>query len=750
MRKFLLTVFCSLSLLSTASALAEAQKVDSSDVVVMLDRLRKLLAPGFPNQDTILSLMHSMQPDGSWKSIDYLNAYVSSWPAIQHLGYVSELASAYSNKASPLFRNKNLAKALHLSLDFWLSHNFTNPNWWWNDIGAPETLSDILVIMDGAFTREELLMALNQMKGSYIRQTGQNRIWRAGIQLKIGLLEYGRGIETASVTSPIDRIRNAMKVLQEQVTVQPEEGIQPDWSFHQHGIQQQFGNYGLSFAASQIQWAWILKDTPFRYSKEKISILRNYILKGLSMVVWRGVMGISACGRQLYPGSPKAKGDQVIDILKRMSEVDPKNTQTYFSYIDCLSGKTTCSSLFAGNIYFWRSDLMIHRTADYFMSIRTHSKIIQGTESGAGYNLKGGYLADGATYIYLTGKEYQDIFPIWNWHRIPGITSYVQEPLPPVGWGGLPNESNFVGGVSDSSFGIAAMLFKRNKLTAYKSWFLSPQGMVCLGAGIHSLKNTDVSTTLNQSNFAGRIMVKTNKRQKTITGTGQSLNGKDIHWVYYDQTGYIILQKDEVHVSADKQAGNWKEIYEQGNPQPITGDVFNLWVDHGNAPVNGHYAYMILPRVSIDSLGYMIRHLPLKIIQNDTSLQAIQYPGKRITQAVFYRAGKINLDKHTILQTNLPCILIAEQINDGLKLDIAAPPVHGEGVILGPNGFPEKRGSQTGSSLEPDEDIILTIDGHYKGEGCHYDPNDNQTKIIFKLPGGIYAGKNILRMLTSL
>lgn len=126
MRKFLLTVFCSLSLLCTVTVSAEAQKVDSSDVAVMLNRLRKLLAPNFPNQDTVLSLIHLMQPDGSWKNIDYLNAYVSSWPAIQHLSYVSELASAYSNKESPLFKNRDLAKALHLSLDFWLSHNFTD------------------------------------------------------------------------------------------------------------------------------------------------------------------------------------------------------------------------------------------------------------------------------------------------------------------------------------------------------------------------------------------------------------------------------------------------------------------------------------------------------------------------------------------------------------------------------------------------------------------------------------------------
>lgn len=44
-------------------------------------------------------------------------------------------------------------------------------------------------------------------------------------------------------------------------------------------------------------------------------------------------------------------------------------------------------------------------------SIKMASDRIIGTEMMNGDNMKGYYMADGATYIYKDGKEYLDIFP---------------------------------------------------------------------------------------------------------------------------------------------------------------------------------------------------------------------------------------------------------------------------------------------------------------------------------------------------
>lgn len=749
MRKLFNIVVCSAILVCSFSPSVRAQVVDSSNVVIMLSRLRTILSPSFPNPDSVLKWIRTMQPDGSWKGIDYLSTRLSAWPAIQHLNYVSNFANAYGNKNSPLYMDGRVQKALHLSLDFWLHHNFVNQNWWWDEIGVPESLSNILILMDGDYTHDELLRAINLMRGSYIQQTGQNRIWRSGIQLKIGLLSYGKNMETNLVTSPADRIINSIKILKSQVKVGGEEGIQPDWSFHQHGIQQQFGNYGLSFAASQVQWAWILKNTSFHYDESRIDILRNYLLKGLSMVVWNGRMDINACGRQLQSGSPETKGKQVVEVMKLMSQLDQEHSSLYTDRIAYILGQTDPQTPKARNIYFWKSGLMIQRTPGYYISIRMHSRVIQGTESGAGENLLGGYLADGAAYIYNTGKEYNNIFPVWNWRRIPGITSYAKEPVPESGWVGLPNESNFVGGVSDSGYGLAVMLFKRDGLTAHKSWFLSPEGLVCLGSGIRSDKNTAVSTTIDQSLVDGKIIVETGKNQKTIDKAGQAMTGKDIDWIYRDHTGYIFLQKDDVHVSDDKQTGDWALVYDQGDPGPITKEVFNLWIDHGNAPINQSYAYLVLPGISVKSLPLVARHPGIRIIQNDTLLQAVQFPNKNMTQAVFYHPGRINLDKKITLHTNHSCLLLVKQSNGGLSLVVSSSPENGNGLTLDANGFPVKGVNPHEGEPEKGGVVVLSLSGHFTGEGCSYSSQNNQTEVIFQLPSGINAGESVSRTITS-
>src|SRR5690606_34340619 len=100
----------------------------------------------------------------------YKSIAISSWSPILHLQYVLNLAKAYANGKSPFYKDRNLAKEVHQSLDFWLRHNFTRRNWWYNEIGVPEMLTNILILMDTEINREELLRSLNQMRGSYIDQ----------------------------------------------------------------------------------------------------------------------------------------------------------------------------------------------------------------------------------------------------------------------------------------------------------------------------------------------------------------------------------------------------------------------------------------------------------------------------------------------------------------------------------------------------------------------------------------------------
>lgn len=71
------------------------------------------------------------------------------------------------------------------------------------------------------------------------------------------------------------RLAEAAEAIWSEIAVSTEEGVQPDFSFHQHGAQQQFGNYGLAYAVNMSRWARVLRDTPWQMPPAKLSVFRS-------------------------------------------------------------------------------------------------------------------------------------------------------------------------------------------------------------------------------------------------------------------------------------------------------------------------------------------------------------------------------------------------------------------------------------------------------------------------------------------
>lgn len=710
---------CALCLLFLRPETLQAQRLGEADVALMCSRMQALIAAGYPDTADIRRWMRSLRPDGGWDGIDYLNTGISYWPPSEHLNRVSGMAAAYRNPGSPLHGRSDLDSALHHALDYWLRHNYTSQNWWTNDIGVPNTLGDLFILLRGETSETELLQALNQMRGSYITQTGQNRVWRAEIQLKIGLITYGRG-RTNLLDGPATRIQEAADILRSELVVRMEEGIQPDWSYHQHGVQQQFGNYGLSFAATQARWAWVLGGTPYAYTPEKIGILRDYVLRGLSRVVYHGVMDISGCGRQLFPAAPEGKGRAVMGILGMMEKADSAHREVYSSYRARLLGADTASLRLAENVYYWRSALFVHREPAYYFSVRMCSEDIQRTESINGENVLGSYLADGASYLYRTGKEYADIFPVWDWHRVPGVTAPAAGPLPSIS---RPyNGDAFAGGVSDTVAGAAGFLYARDGMRAHKAWLFFPSGVVCLGAGIRSTDTGDILTTINQCRAGGPAVAGSGRHTSTL-GPGKALSGASLSWIYQDHTGYLLLSPAKVHVDETRQQGAWDRVNHKGSDRPVAQDIFNLWIDHGAAPQDAGYAYMVLPGAARATLARTAAHPPVRILRNDTTVQAAEDIRTGRILAVFYGAGSVSSAKKTVLAADAPCLVIVQPGKDGLAVSVSAPP--------GMSGR-----------------VTLRFSGHYTGENTRYAP-DGTSAVEINLPEKAASGSSVKRVLRA-
>ncbi len=604
----------------------------------------------------------TLRADGTWPDVDYKNRQRSSWLSALHLYRVRAMAEAYAHKGHELAGDPKLREAIVRALGHWLEKDYQNPNWWWNRIGVPKQVDRILLLMGDAIPKKYFDKAVNGiLSRPGIGMTGQNKVWVAGITLNRGVLLKDEAM-----------VRKARDAIVSEIRVTTSEGIQPDFSYHQHGPQQQFGNYGLSFVLDQLQWASILEGTAFALDAKQKEILKRYLLDGLAWVVRQGVMDISSCGRQIGPGYPESKGRAVMRALGMIGQADTSPV---------------------GHRHFWRSDMAVYRQRDFYITVKMSSRRVIGTETCNTENMQGYYLGDGATYTYRDNKGYHDIFPAWNWRRLPGVTA-------PQGTRKLvpnrktQNQETFVGGVSDGKEGVAAMIYARDGLTARKAWFFCGPVAVCLGAGISCKGNEQVLTGVEQRLSKGVVTVSAKGPPRKVEGESVMDN---VHWVHHDEIGYFFPGTAKVTLFAGQRKGTWRSIASKFSTSPVSHNIFELCIDHGKSPKDSSYAWITVPVVKLSQMNGPDGRLP-KILSNTPALQAIE--AGQLVHAVFYDKGRLEISGGRSISVDAPCILMLR----GATLSIADPTHKLEKIAVTLSGREKKtvampKGGNAGSTV---------------------------------------------------
>ena len=574
--------------------------------------------------------------DGSWDDLNYKDQTRNMWKASIHLQRTLAMATLYAHEKDAGRADPKLEAATLLAAHYWISHDFQNPNWWQNKIGVPGDLSTILLMMQDEMSPEDMAAGLKIVGRATLSMTGQNRVWMAGIVFRRALLEGDAALA-----------RQARETILDELKVTPLEGLQADWSFHQHGPQQQMGNYGLAFASDMVAWARIWQGTAMAMPEEKMALLRSFLLHGEAAVTVNGAMDISACGRQLVANSPKAKARRVLDLLESMAEVDTPQSNGYRTAAlqDSQlvgSGLATAPGAVM-NWNFFRSDTMVHRRPGFYASVKLCSRRVIGEEEVNAENLQGRYLADGATFLYQTSREYSNIFPVWDWRRVPGITCMTTgTTLAPAG----RMDTDFAGGVSDGKYGAAGLDYNRDGVTARKGWFFLDDEVVCLGAGI---TGDGVRTSVDQRLSAG----------STMTSEGPLSPGvrlcKSITWVLHGSTGYLFAQPRNVWAGTQEQTGSWKDVYASGPAAQITKQVFSVWLDDTDQP--GGYAYTLIPGATAEKLQACVANPGVEILSNTPRIQAVRDHVAGVTEVVFYAAGEIAAAGLSVI-ADAPCAVI--------------------------------------------------------------------------------------------
>ena len=690
MIKFALTVVFSLCLFNSFSVPVH----EEASISKLKNNLVKNLLENKRTDDRFSDGLNQLKEDGSFSDVNYQDKTSGNWKAYSHLGHLLGMAIQYKSPQSTYYNNQEFKKKVFKVLDYWLKNDFSNPNWWYQEIGTPQALGQAMVLLKDELSAEELESGLKILNRANIKFTGQNKVWLSG-----------NVVYRSVLTNDNEMIKKAATSISDEIMISENEGIQQDYSFHQHGHQLQFGNYGLSYGSDMVKWASIFEGTEYAFDPAKIEILRGYLRNGLRWMVWNARFDINGCGRQLFQNAQIGKARSVAAIFKEAQAADPAFAEKYNTDLQNL----------AGNAHFWRSDLSVHRRPEFYASVKMSSNRVKGYEIINGENIQGYHTGDGATIYYQSGDEYTDIFPFWDWKRIPGTTAWQDnEKLPMTN--DSKNKSDFVGGVSDGMNGIAVLNVNRDSLTANKSWFFYNDAIICLGAGITGELEKDAATTVNQSLLKGPVLVFSNGKAAILPKGNHEL--KNVTWILHDHWGYYFPDSPALNLQNQQRSGAWNRVVAPMPSTELTTDIFQLCFDHGIKPSDASYAYFVFPAANKNNLPK--RANEIKIIANTKDLQAVSTKDYKFSGVVFYKSGTIQLGSLKISSSS-PCVALLTSAKKKLQLSVSDP-------------------THLQKELELKLSGRIDVD---EGGKAEYDRKKDLTRILVPLPVKGYAGKSI-------
>lgn len=606
----------------------------------------------------------TLRPDGSWPDIDYADQAPSAWKTETHLARTLSIARAWSDPSSAGRRDAVMKDAACRALDYWIDHDFQDPNWWHNQISVPRAVGETLLLLGSEAGEARIRKAATIMaRSDWETLVGTRKVDWTGANLSD--MAWNRVLRGLLESKP-EMVAEAFRKAFEEVRIVPpgDDGIQADMSFHQHGPLIYDAGYGEVFVGDVVRFLTIADGTPFAATPQVRDLIIRYVLDGPQWMM-RGVRwDYGVLGRGISRPERSAQGFLApLDALAALPGPRQAELQAFAQRLR--GGKAPALS---GNRHYWDSDFMVHERPGWYASARGYSTRTMNTDGPHnGEGTKSHYIADGAFVLMRTGEEYTEIFPAWDWRKAPGTTVEQSDaPLDPLHPHRMGTTA-FVGGASDGRYGLETMDLAHDGLTAAKSWFFFDDGCVCLGAGISDESTNDVATTIEQCLL--RAPVVEARRTDPLKRDTQTT---ETSWVLHDGVGYVFPPNLTVHLDTRPKTGRWSDIG-IGPSTPVTKDVFLLWLDHGKKPSGASYEYTVVPNATAEGLDARVRQNPVTVVSNSRDLQAVRHEVLGILEAAFRKPGTADFVDGLTIGVDQPCLLVARKTGDALSLAVSNP-----------------------------------------------------------------------------
>lgn len=663
--------------------------------------------------------------DGSFLDVDYDNNSGTAWPALEHLNRLYDICTAYHKSGNKYYHSTDIKNRIKKMFDFFYVKKPVSTNWWYEAIGVPIVIGPAMVMMK---TNNEFGLAntdLINYSTAFLKyysesiakwpgaSSGANKVW---------LLKGS--VYKAVIESNDNNLLSGFQMAFSEVKIATgkADGIKQDLSFYQHGPQLYCAGYGLNFLSDICYFGSVAAGTNYQLSTTQLSLLSDLTIDGYTCFAQNSAFDFGSSGREISREGALSTA-ALITIIDRLKKMGAPRQAELTAAKNFLTGAAPYAQ--SGNRHFWKMDMMVQHENKFYFSVKGPSSRTVGTEWMNGENLKGKYLSWGATNIMRDGTEYRGIFPVWDWTLIPGVTS-LKETLtkyPTSSGSNLTPLSAFSGGVTTGRVGLTSFEFTGfsdkngtyNNLSAKKSYFFTPEAVFCFGTGVASSSASPAVTTLNQCFAKNNIYISDNKRVDLFADTEKTY--QNLNWIFHNNVAYLFPTPQSVTVSNKQQTGTWYDINTSGSKTTKTYPVFSSYINHGAAPTNGTYNYIVAPFNSHTEISQWTN--PFILIANDTKKQAVYYKNENLYGLVFYAADSVELESGLKVSSNDPCMVLIQysQTSQNVKIYVADP-------------------------LQNKDQIQLLLSVPLEGNGATLQPSKSSL-VKFVLPSGENKGKTV-------
>ncbi len=630
---------------------------------------------------------------------------------------LSAMALAYVTNGCALKGDAAILADIIAGLE-WMNANRYGPafpistsDWYLLEVTAPQHINNICTLLYDALTPSQLMRQMRAIEHATpdptIQQqsgttTGPNRAEKCHLVTVRGIL-----VKDAAT---LVLARDSLGAVFPAVTAS--NGFYADGSFIFHQGLVATATYGVTLLDALNNSLALTDNSTWSVTDPSRANLFGWITSGYEPLMFRGAMMDMAAGRSIARtgSTDHVNGHEFLTaLLDTATYASPADALTFRriakahivadtarSFVNNASLPTlvrakavlndnaiTPQPEAPANRQFAGSARAVHRGAGFAFGVSMSSNRVFNYEGISGENLQGWHTGDGATYLYNSELDsYSDAYwPTVNRKRLAGTTvdsqtlanNADQSTFGAFSWAG---GAELLGLYGATGMELDA---RSSTLTARKSWFQFDDEIVALGTGITSTDNRTIETIVENRRLqdAASTLTVDGAAKPASLGWSETMTG--IGWAHLAATGgYIFHGGATVKGLREARTGSWSEIHSAGPTTTITRNYATLWLDHGANPINGTYAYTILPGKSAAQTAAYAVGSDIVILENTTAAHGVREQQLGITAANFWNDGA-----HTtgIITSDRKSSVLVRESPTKLEVAVSDPTQHNSGII---------------------------------------------------------------------